>query len=277
MSTRARVRDPICGMELDPDRAVERRSRDGVEHYFCSAGCAQAFDGEPPVQRTTYHVSGLDCASCAAGVERTLAALPGVGRVAADAVGGTVTVEFEPDHLPEVDLRQAIESAGLQVGAEAEADKPGAAEEEARRREYRTLLRKFWFAAAVSVPVVLLSYEPATRTVIVDSATIELTRTETAILFALVDHAGQTLTRDQLITLARGFDAAPWSTIDAHVKNLRRKLGDHGRNAHYLVTEIGVGYRFGLRPDVAGSASTPARTPSGWRWRSPVSGWPPPG
>lgn len=31
-------------------------------------------------------------------------------------------------------------------------------EEEARRREYRTLLRKFWFSALISVPVVLLSY-----------------------------------------------------------------------------------------------------------------------
>jgi two-component system OmpR family response regulator len=95
-----------------------------------------------------------------------------------------------------------------------------------------------------------LVLERATRSVLVGGEPVELTRTETDILFALVDHAGQTLTRDQLITLARGFDAAPEErTIDAHVKNLRHKLGDRSRHAHYLVTEIGVGYRFGLRPD----------------------------
>jgi two-component system, OmpR family, response regulator RegX3 len=95
-----------------------------------------------------------------------------------------------------------------------------------------------------------LVLERGTRTVFVAGEPVELTRTETDILFALVDHHGQTLTRDQLITLARGFDAAPDErTIDVHVKNLRHKLGDRSRHAYYLVTEIGVGYRFGLRPD----------------------------
>lgn len=95
-----------------------------------------------------------------------------------------------------------------------------------------------------------LVLERATRAVTVGGEPVELTRTETDILFALVDHAGQTLTRDQLITLARGFDAMPEErTVDAHVKNLRHKLGDDSRQPRYLVTEIGVGYRFGLRPD----------------------------
>ncbi|HSR23696.1 MAG TPA: copper-translocating P-type ATPase, partial [Candidatus Eisenbacteria bacterium] len=74
-----------------------------------------------------------------------------------DVVGRTVAVEFEPDHLAEAGLRQAIEAAGFQVGGVA--GQPEApAERAARDREYRTLLRKFWFAAAISVPVVLLSY-----------------------------------------------------------------------------------------------------------------------
>jgi copper chaperone CopZ/YHS domain-containing protein len=143
MSTRARVRDPICGMELDPDEAAARRSRDGVERFFCSIGCAEAFDAgvaeTAPIQHATYHLRGLDCATCAATVERSLSALPGVGHVAADVVGGTVSVEFELDHMPEADLRQVIQTAGFEVVAAAEAEQPGGAEAEARRREYRTL------------------------------------------------------------------------------------------------------------------------------------------
>ena len=32
-------------------------------------------------------------------------------------------------------------------------------------------------------------------------------------------------------------------TIDAHVKNLRRKLGDDARNPRYIATVVGVGYK----------------------------------
>lgn len=95
-----------------------------------------------------------------------------------------------------------------------------------------------------------LVLERERRTVLIGGEPVELTRTERGILFALVDHAGQTLTRDQLITLARGFDAAPEDrTVDAHIKNLRRKLGDRCRPPRYLVTEVGIGYRFGVRSD----------------------------
>ena len=159
MSTTALVRDPICGMEVDPSRAPESRGRDGVAYYFCSAACAERFDARAPAaarEHASYSVAGLDCASCAASVERSLKDLPGVGRVAADLGRRTVQVEYEPAHLPEARLRQAIERAGFAVTSVGE--EPDGAEDASREREYRTLLRKFWFAAAVSVPVVLLSY-----------------------------------------------------------------------------------------------------------------------
>jgi DNA-binding response OmpR family regulator len=140
--------------------------------------------------------------------------------------------------------------AGLELGADDYLVKPFSARELAAR--VAAVLRRTRGAH----PELLrfdggrLVLDRSARTVLVAGEPIELTRTETDILFALVNHAGQTLTRDQLITLARGFDAAPDErTIDVHVKNLRHKLGDHSRRAHYLVTEIGVGYRFGLRPD----------------------------
>jgi DNA-binding response OmpR family regulator len=140
--------------------------------------------------------------------------------------------------------------AGLELGADDYLVKPFSVRELAAR--VAAVLRR----ARAALPDVLsfdggrLVLERGTRNVTVDGELIELTRTESDLLFALVDHAGQTLTRDQLITLARGFDAVPDErTIDAHVKNLRRKLGEHRRHPHALVTEIGVGYRFGLRPD----------------------------
>lgn len=140
--------------------------------------------------------------------------------------------------------------AGLELGADDYLVKPFSARELAAR--VAAVLRR----AHMTHPDRLcfdggrLVLERGTRTVSVAGVPVELTPTETDILFALVDNAGRTLTRDQLITLARGFDATPEErTVDAHIKNLRRKLGDHSRRRHYLVTEIGIGYRFGLRPD----------------------------
>jgi len=39
--------DPVCGMKVDPARAAASREHDGQTFYFCSPGCAAAFDADP--------------------------------------------------------------------------------------------------------------------------------------------------------------------------------------------------------------------------------------
>jgi hypothetical protein len=41
------VRDPVCGMSVDPDRTEYRSFQKGETCYFCSAGCKAAFDEDP--------------------------------------------------------------------------------------------------------------------------------------------------------------------------------------------------------------------------------------
>lgn len=41
------VTDPVCGMQIDPDTTVATREHDGATFYFCSRGCAAAFDADP--------------------------------------------------------------------------------------------------------------------------------------------------------------------------------------------------------------------------------------
>ena len=49
---RTLVRDPVCGMEIDPDKAAATVERDGETVYFCSLGCKERFApgraAEPP-------------------------------------------------------------------------------------------------------------------------------------------------------------------------------------------------------------------------------------
>ena len=46
-STTAKVVDPVCGMTIDPSTAAATREHDGTTFYFCSTGCAEAFDSDP--------------------------------------------------------------------------------------------------------------------------------------------------------------------------------------------------------------------------------------
>ncbi len=74
---------------------------------------------------------------------------------------------------------------------------------------------------------------------------VSLSRTEFNLLTVLAQHPGQTFTRAQLLdrlhqTAYEGFDRS----IDAHIKNLRRKLEANPLEPRYVLTVFGVGYKF---------------------------------
>ncbi len=78
--------------------------------------------------------------------------------------------------------------------------------------------------------------------VTLDGAPIALAAQELALLVHLAHHRGQALSRDQLLNGAWGDDwVGDTRTVDVHVAQLRRKLGD----ALPLATVRGVGYRLG--------------------------------
>ena len=41
------VKDPVCGMEINPAEAAGKSEYQGQTYYFCSPGCKKAFDKEP--------------------------------------------------------------------------------------------------------------------------------------------------------------------------------------------------------------------------------------
>ena len=74
---------------------------------------------------------------------------------------------------------------------------------------------------------------------------IHLTRTEFDLLATLARHPGQTISRAQLVddlhgARIEGFDRS----IDAHVKNLRKKIEPDPINPIYIQTVYGIGYKF---------------------------------
>jgi DNA-binding response OmpR family regulator len=77
---------------------------------------------------------------------------------------------------------------------------------------------------------------------------VELTASEFRLLVAIARHPGRVYSRIELVERLQGQDVAGYErTIDAHVKNLRRKLGEDPRNPRYVITVHGVGYKLGVR------------------------------
>lgn len=88
------------------------------------------------------------------------------------------------------------------------------------------------------------------REVFRDGRIVILTPTEFKILLSLAEQPGWVFSRDQLVTIAQGFDFEGYDrTIDAHVKNLRHKIEEDSREPEYIKTVYGVGYKFTGIPD----------------------------
>ena len=79
-----------------------------------------------------------------------------------------------------------------------------------------------------------------TRKASVDGRDIDLSAREFALAETLMEHPGQVLSREQLLSHVWGYDFAPGSNVvDVYVGYLRRKLGDDT-----IQTVRGMGYRF---------------------------------
>ena len=105
------------------------------------------------------HVSNLHCASCVRFVEEAVTALPGVLDAVVNPGTSTVQVSYLTGQVDFPALKQAIESTGYQVERPLEQKDESADDETAAHaREYRSLMRKFWVAAAIGIPVMLVAY-----------------------------------------------------------------------------------------------------------------------
>jgi two-component system alkaline phosphatase synthesis response regulator PhoP len=85
-----------------------------------------------------------------------------------------------------------------------------------------------------------LAVDAGRREVHVGDQEVQLAPKEFDLLWELLDHRGLVLTRDQLLERVWGYTfAGDTRTVDVHVRQLRRKLGD----ASPIVTVWGVGYK----------------------------------
>ena len=84
----------------------------------------------------------------------------------------------------------------------------------------------------------------------VEGRAVDLTPTEFQLLAMLAREPGRVFTRAQLLDAVRGVAFESYErAIDAHVKNIRRKLEPDPSAPRYVLTVYGVGYRFAEPPE----------------------------
>ena len=90
-----------------------------------------------------------------------------------------------------------------------------------------------------------VTVDPDRRRVTVGGRPVELTATEFELVEHLARQPGRVFTRSQLLDVIHGLAVESYErAIDAHVKNIRRKLEPDPHRPRYLLTVHGVGYRF---------------------------------
>lgn len=104
------MKDPSCGMDVNPVTAKFSLKKDGETFYFCSRECLDKFSGR--TVKSIIPVSGMHCASCVMKIESGLKAVPGVTNAVVNFASNRAYVDYNPDLVSESMLRDAIEKTG---------------------------------------------------------------------------------------------------------------------------------------------------------------------
>ena len=134
---------------------------------------------------------------------------------------------------------------GLEIGADDYVVKPFSPKELVAR--VRAVLRRTRTAARGDEVVRAgdVEIDTAKMRVSVGGTQVDLTPTEFQLLATLAREPGRVFTRSQLLDAVHGVAIESYErAIDAHVKNIRRKIEPEPGSPRYVVTVHGVGYRF---------------------------------
>ena len=121
-------KDPICGMEVDENKAIHFTYQDET-HYFCSKHCLEQFKKDknlveadtnshedtghvPLLTKKDFLVEGMHCANCALTIEKGLKQLDGVVNARVNFASNRSSIEFDGDKVTPADVEETVKKLG---------------------------------------------------------------------------------------------------------------------------------------------------------------------
>jgi P-type Cu+ transporter len=163
---RSQVKDPVCGMDVNPSDAKQKLVHAGETYYFCSAGCAEKFRAHPekyaqpmpgrvtPAEKLIVQPAEDNrryiCPMCPEVSKTGPGACPKCGMALEPDVPLTSKVEYTCPMHPEI-VRPGPGSCPI-CGMALEPRKVTLNEEE--NPELRDMRRRFWFSLVLTLPLV---------------------------------------------------------------------------------------------------------------------------
>lgn len=203
-----------------------------LEAEGCS--CAHVTTGEEALERfddVAPDIVILDIMMPGIGGIETLKTLRGRSRVA------ILMLTAKGDDLDRI--------LGLELGADDYLPKPCNPRELLAR--IRAIVRRSQDAAAPEGVIIVedLKIDPAARAVSVAGVEIQLTQTEFDLLHLVAGLRNQVVSKKQISSDVLGKPLSQWDrSIDVHISNLRKKLGDDPAGSPRIRTVRGAGYMF---------------------------------
>ncbi len=128
-----KVKDPLCGMEIDPQTAYASREHMGRTYYFDSDECVRQFDADPhkfampgstttgynpeiPIERIDLPLVGLRSNKEARSLQDRLAGVEGIKSATVNPSSAILTVDYDPQKTSLVQISEAVKSAGFSLG-----------------------------------------------------------------------------------------------------------------------------------------------------------------
>jgi two-component system, OmpR family, alkaline phosphatase synthesis response regulator PhoP len=135
---------------------------------------------------------------------------------------------------------------GLKIGADDYLTKPFEMPELLARIE--ALLRRATRAFPPASPIFqfgAVTVDFRKTEILRNGEAVEFSAKEFQLLRHLIDHKGETLTREVLLQEVWGYSSVPYTrTVDVHIAWLRQKLEDDPKQPKWILTVHGIGYKF---------------------------------